>query len=134
MVADESSICLSAILLDVAYYEMLRGGSMQIDGFSVLNLESVMAFKMKAWLDLKSRKERGEQVDSRDVKKHRNDVLRLATILDPQTRWALPEEVSQDVRAFVDAVAAESVDLPSLGIHTQQMPELLERLKSLYGI
>ena len=42
---------------------------------SVLNAEHIIPFKAKAWLDLTERKANGEHVDSRDIKKHKNDVL-----------------------------------------------------------
>lgn len=34
---------------------------------------------MKAWLDLSERKAAGEDIDSKNIKKHKNDVFRLAT-------------------------------------------------------
>lgn len=37
----------------------------------------LVLFKAKAWLDLNQKLEAGEHVDSRDIKKHRNDVLRI---------------------------------------------------------
>ena len=35
----------------------------------------------KAYLDLKSRKDLGEKVDSSDIKKHKKDILRIASEL-----------------------------------------------------
>ena len=41
---------------------------------SVLNLENLILFKMKAWLDLNERKNKGEKIDSKDIKKHKNEM------------------------------------------------------------
>ncbi len=41
----------------------------------------LIPFKAKAWLDLKERKLNGDQVDSKNIKKHKNDVFRLALLI-----------------------------------------------------
>lgn len=46
MDADASS--LSAILLDDAYYQLLRSGTTQIDGITVLDASYLIPFKAKA--------------------------------------------------------------------------------------
>ena len=72
---DNSISSLSAILLNESYYNFLINGTGVTDGMSVLNAEHIIPFKAKAWLDLTERKANGEHVDSRDIKKHKNDVL-----------------------------------------------------------
>lgn len=71
-------------MLNDAYYELLLEGRSVIDGISVLKLTWLIVFKAKAWLDLQSRLERGEHIDSRDIKKHRNDIL--TKLLDYKNR------------------------------------------------
>lgn len=44
-------------------------------------MDCLIPFKAKAWLDLKERKLNGEQVDSKNIKKHKNDVCRLAQLI-----------------------------------------------------
>ena len=41
----------------------------------------LIPFKAKAWLGLKERKLNGDQVDSKNIKKHKNDVFRLAQLI-----------------------------------------------------
>mgnify|MGYP000311484789 CR=1 FL=1 len=43
--------------------------------------EYIILFKAKAYLDLQKRKDLGEKVDSSDIKKHKKDVLRIASEL-----------------------------------------------------
>lgn len=78
---DDEVSSLSAILLNEAYYEVLKSGLKNVDGISVLKEELLVVFKIKAWLDLTSRKTAGETIDSNDIKKHKNDIFRLAGIV-----------------------------------------------------
>ena len=41
--------------------------------------------KAKAWLDLTERKNAGENVDSKNIRKHKNDVFRLTALLRSST-------------------------------------------------
>ena len=79
-ISDEIS-SLSAILLNDEYYQFLIGGVEEIDCIQVLNYTHIIPFKAKAWLDLKSRKENGEQVDTKNITKHKNDVFRLSQLI-----------------------------------------------------
>ena len=81
LLIDDEISSLSAILLNEAYYELLKTGQMIVDGIPVLSPTCLIPFKAKAWLDLKERKLNGEQVDSKNIKKHKNDVFRLALLI-----------------------------------------------------
>lgn len=72
---DEDISSLSAILLDDDYYEFLKQGKVTVDGVTVLDAAYLIPFKAKAWMDLTDRKEAGEHVDSKNIKKHKNDVF-----------------------------------------------------------
>lgn len=67
---DEDISSLSAILLDDDYYEFLKQGKVTVDGVTVLDAAYLIPFKAKAWMDLTDRKEAGEHVDSKNIKKH----------------------------------------------------------------
>lgn len=57
-----------------------------VDEVPVLNITCLIPFKAKAYLDLKDRKLNGEHVDSKDIRKHKNDVFRLAQLITLDTR------------------------------------------------
>ena len=97
---DEEISSLSAILLNEAYYELLKNGQTVIDGIPVLSPTCLIPFKAKAWLDLKERKTSGEQIDSKNIKKHKNDVFRLAQLITSDTRQALGAEIAEDMKIF----------------------------------
>jgi len=94
---------LSAILLDPEAYEFVIGGSEVVDGIRVLNATHLIALKAQAWADLKRRKEAGEKVDSRAVKKHPKDIARLAALLLPESRIELPKSLAKDLATFTSA-------------------------------
>ncbi len=125
---------LSAILLDNEYYEMLKTGVTVIDEVSVLDLEHIILFKMKAWLDLSERKDLGEKIDSRNIKKHKNDVFRLAGNIDKNVRVVITGQVRKDLEKFVEMVKDAPVDLKSLGIRNATYDELLEAIAACYEI
>ena len=81
LLIDDEISSLSAILLNEAYYELLKTGQKMVDGIPVLSPTCLIPFKAKAWLDLKERKLNGDQVDSKNIKKHKNDVFRLALLI-----------------------------------------------------
>ncbi len=129
---DENISSLSAILLDDAYYSFLRSGSLQINGVTVLSAEYLIPFKAKAWIDLTERKARGESVDSKNIRKHRNDVFRLTELINPDVRIETPDAVKKDFEHFIELMKNEPVDLKQLKITGRSKAVILEELRSMY--
>jgi hypothetical protein len=111
---------LSAILLDDDYYEFLKSGVRTMEGLPVLEATHIIPFKAKAWHDLTERRANGGQIDSKHIKKHRNDVLALLGLLQADSRIELPENIRNDLTAFIAANAADA--------------NKLQRAVSAYGI
>lgn len=132
-IADEIS-SLSAILLNDSYYEFLKKGQIIINGIPVLKAECLIPFKAKAWLDLSERKARGERIDSKAIRKHKNDVFRLTSLLTVNSRQELIGEIYEDMRAFLAEMQEESVDLKSLGIRGGNKENRIDMLYACYGI
>ena len=78
---EEDVSSLSAILLDSAYYHFIHQNRRVIQNLSVIGPEVLIPLKAKAWLDLIERKTLGGTIDSKDIRKHRNDVFRLFQLL-----------------------------------------------------
>ncbi len=74
-------VSLSAILLDENYYTALQSAKRDVNGVTIVDETILIPFKAKAFLDLSDRSEKGEKIDSDNIKKHRNDVFRLAQLL-----------------------------------------------------
>ena len=112
---DQDIVSLSAILLDDACYEAL-------DGITIIDETLLIPFKA------------GGNVDQKDIRKHRNDVFRLAQLLPPDPRTPLPEPVRRDLRAFVDLAHADE----HLNSRTFDVPftrdEAVDRLRTVYRL
>lgn len=131
---DDEVSSLSAILLNEPYYNLLKNGQIMIEGIPVLRPSCLIPFKAKAWLDLKERKENGECIDSHAIKKHKNDVFRLAQLMTVNTRQTLSADISNDMKAFLDDVAEEDINLKSLGIRGVDKQTLVDILYRCYGL
>jgi len=69
---DEEASSLSAILLNDAYYSFIHESKKESGGITAVPPESLVPLKAKAWLNLSGRRDAGEKVDEKDIKKHKN--------------------------------------------------------------
>lgn len=99
---DEDISSLSGILLDDAYYKIVLAGKSAVGDLPVVRPDTLILLKAKAWLDLNERRNNGEAIKGDDIKKHRNDVFRLAHILAVGESVSIPESVLVDLRHFLD--------------------------------
>ena len=125
---------LSAIMLDDNYYKLMLDGRRVADGISVLDAEYLILFKAKAWLDLAKRKEAGEHVNERDLRKHKNDVFRLFAIADPEARLELSKPVANDMDTFLQAMSGEQIVLRDLGITGITVEEIFDSLRVIFTL
>lgn len=129
---DDEVSSLSAILLDEEYYRLLVENRASVGGIAVLSVEGLIPFKAKAWLDLSGKRAEGQAVDKKTVKKHRNDVCRLATLLAGNERPAMSEGVRADMRRFMEAYESDPVDPKTIRIKGVGAQQVVEVLKDVY--
>jgi hypothetical protein len=133
--ADDNISSLSAILLDDDYYQCIKTGTVIIDGISVLGPEYILPFKARAWLDLTGKKKSGEHVDTKDIKKHRNDIFRVFPLLSPTQRIELTDSIKADIRIFIEAMPnQQGLNIKNFGIKSQSLKEVLENIKAIYNL
>lgn len=125
---------LSAILLEGDYYDFLQSGKRIVSGVPIVGPEHLIPLKAKAWLDLSQRAAEGAKVDSKDIKKHRNDVFRLFVIVDPDFSTVIPPAINRDLSEFIDRMTTETVALKNLGLGSQTLTEVLTELRRIYGL
>ncbi len=114
---EEGVVSLSAILLDDSYYEALHSAKRNVHGVTVIDETLLIPFKVKAFLDLTERKNNGDKIDSKNIKKHRNDVFRLIQLLPSDAAVDISEPIRSDLRRFVDIMNADDkLDLKSIGL------------------
>jgi hypothetical protein len=105
---------LSAILLNDAYYDLIRTQHASRDGLGFANATALIPLKAHAWLDLTRRRAEGETIDSKDIDKHRSDVFRLAATLPEEPGPVLPEPIPTDLAEFLRAFPEDSPEWPKI--------------------
>jgi hypothetical protein len=132
--ADLSS--LSAILLDDDYYNYTIEHSIVVDDVHIARVESLIALKCRAYLEMKRMAETGEGRDEKHIRKHRNDVFRLvASIASGDRTFALPEKLYEDIKSFSEQVTSDLPDanlIKDMGLRKITPDDLLARLKDLF--
>ena len=129
---DDEVSSLSAILLNDAYYQMLLEGRSEVNGLTILEPLYIIPFKAKAWIDLTEKKSKGMNVDEKEIRKHKNDIARLAMVLSGNDFVRLPEEVRKDMEYFISRFENDPVDLKNLRIRGLTNADLVMRLKDVY--
>ncbi len=131
---DETIASLSAILLDEDYYHFIHSGKVKINGLTLLNASHLIPIKARAYIDLMNRKMSGERIDDRDIRKHRNDVIRLHQLLSPNERIDLPSSIQMDFHSFLTSIKNDSsIDCKSLGLKNTNINKIIELLEEIYS-
>ena len=131
---DDEVSSLSAILMDDDYYAFVMAQRVVLHGLAVIKAEALIPLKARAFVDLADRKARGEPVDSKNIKKHRNDIFRLFTVLDRGGTVAMAEPLRRDLAEALRRISQEPVDLAAFGITTLRFPDLIAELSRIYGL
>lgn len=127
---------ISAILLDDEYFELIKANlATTKNSATVINILGNICLKARAHRELSERKAKGDKIDSKDIAKHRNDILRLAPALkgnEKITLGARPKADleqamvhlrSMDAKQFKDMIGA---NVP--GATHQGLIEMIERI------
>lgn len=134
--ADLSS--LSAILMNDDYYHFTIDTSEIVSGLHYALPTTLICLKAKAYLELSYRKQLGDKVNSRDIKKHRNDIFRMATILANRDKVVLPETIAKDMTSFLSDFEAYRPDLRSvlknMGMGNLRSEDLIEQINSTFNL
>ena len=73
-----------------------------------------------------------EHVDSKNIKKHKNDVFRLAQVIALDTRQMVSAEILEDMKQFLGLVENDNVDLKTIGIKEISYKTMIELLYRCY--
>lgn len=86
---------------------------------------------MKAWLDLKDKKEQGLHVNSRDIRKHRLDVFRLFPLIREDLKVSVPPSVGADIQNFIAQMHETDIRLEDIGIQRSK-DSILDIYNNMY--
>ena len=74
-------------------------------------------------------------MDSKDVRKHLNDVLRLSQLLAQDTRIEVTARIADDLSRFLEALRADaSIDPKTLKLGDVTVADLAARIARAYGL
>lgn len=99
---------LSAILVDDDYYSLIQTHKIIRDRLPFATATSLIPLKARAWLELTKRKAEGQDMDSRDIAKHRSDVFRLAGTLPGEAGPQLAPAIIDDLIRFLHSFPENS--------------------------
>lgn len=132
---NETVASLSAILLYDDYYNFIHLGKQQINDLSVLDAIHLIPLKARAYIDLTERKKNGDNIDEKDIRKHKNDVIRLFQLLSANSRKELPLPIKNDMSSFLNDIKNDkSIDYKNLGLRNLNGHKIIEILGNVYGI
>ncbi|MEO6136992.1 MAG: hypothetical protein ABIP35_17695 [Ginsengibacter sp.] len=133
---EEDLSSLSAILLDEDYYQFTIANIQQMDKLPVASAEALIALKASAFLNMLQRKEAGEKIDSRNIKKHKNDILKLAITLTADSKVKCPDKIKSDISNYIKKMKEEKPDVKNMfkemGIEALEPDDLLDQLQSTF--
>lgn len=129
---------LSAILMDENYYSLIITEKREKGEIPLISIPGLICLKAKACINLKRQKASGIQVDSRDIRKHKNDVLRLTFILTEEDTLAISSSIQADMDEFLHTITSETIDIKvlarNMGVPPIERISVIENLKRLFGI
>ena len=110
---------LSAIMMDDDNYELTVNNSEEQDGVRIATPTTLICLKARAYLNLLNDRANGKLVNSKDIKKHKTDVLKLIATASIPEPVAVPRSVYDSVMEYAASIEKE---LPS-----QSLQDALER-------
>jgi hypothetical protein len=125
---------LSAILIDDDYYQLVMEGGRNDAGVTVLAPAHLIPLKATAWLDLTERRLSGKSVQSGDIKKHRNDVVRLGQLIPPGECVSLPGQIKADLAAFIAQALQDGPEPKAIGVAGMTLADVRLLVTQVYGL
>lgn len=95
---------LSAIIMDDDYYHFTIEHSMLTDGIRHAGSAALIALKTRAYLNLLQDKADGKHVNSKDIRKHRSDVLKNTVIMPAGENVTASASIVNCVKDFVTSI------------------------------
>ncbi len=132
---DEDLSSLSAILMDDDYYNFTIEHSSIEEGVHIANVESLIALKCKAYLEITEIKSLGGHFDSKHINKHRNDVFRMIATLRPDMKFECSASICRDITDFCEIVKDSlptTEVFKSAGLRNAKPEPMLNALRTMF--
>ncbi len=112
---------LSAIMMDDDYYELTIQNSFVEDGLRIASPIALICLKVKAYLNLTADKANGKQINTKDINKHKIDVLKLIATASVPEPVIVPLPVFECIQQYADAITV------ILSSQSRSLEDALER-------
>ena len=93
---------LSAIMMDEAYYNLTIENSYIKDSVRYASPLALICLKAKACLNLMAERKDGRNVNTKDIKKHRTDVLKLVATMALDEPVFVGKEIFETINRFTE--------------------------------
>lgn len=132
MSIEDEVTSLAAILMDHEMYEYVKRNTVKIDGLPIADETCLIPLKVRAWVDLSSRKEKGENIKGDEIKKHKNDVYLLQQLLIPKHLTNVPVLVKSDIKIFIESCDDADPILKQIGVLNTTIQDIKNTLSLVY--
>lgn len=123
---------LSAIALDDDFYLFMMNGRRIVDNVCVLDAEYLIPFKMYAWLNNKDDRENNTRlVNTKDIDKHKKDVFKLMSLVNPANKIATVGLVKNAVERFLKEIMEDDFQPKNIKIDRSK-EEMVSILRNIY--
>lgn len=95
---------LSAIMMDEDYYNLTVKNSFVENELRFATPIALICLKAKAYLNLLEERAKGRAVNTKDIKKHRNDVLKLVATTPFDDPIPVTKEIFDSIGAYINKV------------------------------
>lgn len=92
----------------------------------------LIALKALAWREMRERKAVGAEIDSKHIRKHLMDVLSLAQVLTPESRFEVSSRIASDIARFTDEARIEKPDISRFG-RSMTLEGMLQRIQAAFS-
>lgn len=127
---------LSAIMMNDEYYKYTVENSDLVQGVHIARSNALICLKAYAYLDMKDRTSQGEHVDSNDIAKHKNDIIRLGLTLTAEDSFTVSEGIRVNLEKFFRVVTDELPQdefVERAGATGVKVEAVIKRIKEAFG-
>lgn len=122
-IQNDAKAKISAILLDDEYFNIVRSNRIKSEnGESIINAVANICLKARAYRDLSLRKSNSEEIDAKDIAKHKRDILRLAVTLQGNERVELGHQATSDIKYILSDL--ETMDQKQFKTIMEHFPDI----------
>lgn len=128
---------LSAIILDEPYYKLTVENSFLSNGLRYASPIALIALKARAYLNLIAEREAGHHVNTKDITKHRNDVLKLVATVDDEDVAIVDTAIMETIQTFhyhlFSSLPSQSLQ-DALRVNNESLEAILNLLINLFTV